>query len=329
MGYNEENNIINETTENVEEVVEDKAEEAVAEETVIEQTVAEETITAEEIAVAEEKTEEVTEVVDTVEVEKPAETADFSPELEIEQEVILEAKPKKKFPLQVPVIIAACILVGALVAYLLINFFTPTVEGTWLYESEDGFSFYYTFDENAQGNIVDMSIGTVHFPGTYEVIADDTASTISISVYAGYIYGDYTYELTGNRLSGNRTLTLVGSDGTSITLPEAKRPKDKDYISPDENFEKVDALVGEWEYEYEEYGASLKLTINADGTLVYDQFGYQELHCVYIADDSTVTLTFFETETISQQEEYYFEGDDLVFLGVKWSKVGSSTADEA
>lgn len=316
MGYNEENNIVNETTDNVEEVVEETVEET------IELEVTDKT----EAVDAEESAEEASLVDEVVETEDSA--AEIL-QLEEEQEVIVEPAPKKKFPLQLPIIIAACILVGALVAYFLINFFTPTVEGTWLYESEEGYSFYYTFDENAQGNTLDMSIGTVHFPGTYEAFADETANSISISVYAGYIYGDYTYELSGNRLSGNRTLTLIGSDGTTVTLPEAKRPKDKDYIVPDENFKKVDAIVGEWEFEYEEYGASLKLTVNADGTLVYDQFGYQQLHCVYIADDSTITLSFFETETISQEEEYYFEGDDLVFLGVKWSRVGASTADEA
>lgn len=314
MGYNEDNNIVNETTENIEEVVENNAEEKVE---IVETVEAEETI----------------EVEETANTEDNAEAQEYTPEfaeLETEQQTeAVETKPKKKFPIQVPIIIAACILVGALVGYFLISFFTPTVEGTWLYESEEGYSFYYTLDETSQGGTLDMSIGTVHFPGTYEANVDETSSSISISVYAGYIYGDYTYTLTGNRLSGNRVLTLAGSDGTTITLSEAKRPKDKDYILPDENFEKIDALVGEWEFEYEEYGASLKLTINDDGTLIYDQFGYQELHCVYIADDSTITLSFFETETISQEEEYYFEGDDLVFLGVKWSKVGASTADQA
>ncbi len=98
---------------------------------------------------------------------------------------------------------------------------------------------------------------------------------------------------------------------------------------PDENFKEVEELTGEWEFYYPEYDMSVKLTLNDDGTMIYDQFGMQELHCVYTATDSTINLSFFETELISQEEGYYFDNDQLIFLGLNWTKAGTSTADEA
>lgn len=257
-------------------------------------------------------------------------TPEFS-ELEtatVEDEVV-EVPKKKKFPLQTPVIIAACIVAVALIGCILFNLFVPTVEGTWLYQTEDGFSFYYTFDESPKGTECEMSVGTIHFPGTYTLSESDSGKTMNVSVYAGYIYGNYTYEVVGNRLFGHRVLNLVGEDGTAITLEAAKAPKDSDYITPDKDFKEVEEIVGEWEFFYEEYNASLKLTINDDGTLIYDQFGYQELHCVYTADDSKINLSFFETELIAQEEEYYFDNDQLIFLGLNWTRVGDSTPDQA
>ena len=323
MGYNEELNELEQTAtaEDTADTPEENATEAV--ETVdtvqeaidaVEETEAE---TAEVVAedateeVAQEAVDEVTEALDTIE------------------EAELVAVPKKKFPLQLPIIIAACIVVVALLGYFAVSLFTPTVEGTWLFESEEGYSFYYDLDDTKDGKVCDMSIGTVHFPGTYETVVGEATNSISISVYAGYIYGDYTYTLTGNKLAGNRVLTLTAADGTTYTLTQTKAPKDSDYITPDENFKADEAIVGEWVYEYEEYGASLNLKINADGTLIYNQFGYQELHCTYTADGSTLALSFFETEVIAQEEEYYFDNDQLIFLGVNWTRVDKASAEQA
>ena len=279
---------------------------------------------------------ELNELTDDTEVAE--EIADNAVETEaldetaaLEYEVTEEAgkQTKKKFPLQTPIIIGICILLAAVVAFFAISIFTPTVEGTWLYEAEDGFSFYYTFDEKADAKECVMNIGTIYFPGTYEVAVGEDASTVSVSVSAGYVSGNYTYDIEGIKLFGNRVRTLTGEDGTTLTLTQAKKTKDSDFVKPAEDFKPVESIVGEWEFLYEEYGVSYKLTINDDGTLVYDQFGMQEIHCAYTADDKTVNLSFFETELITQEEEYYFDGDQLIFLGINWTKVGESTADQA
>ncbi len=279
---------------------------------------------------------ETTTVVDEQPQTEP--TSEYEPQFgdikeaveETVQDVENTQTPKKKFPIYIPVIIAACIVVLALVGYFAVNLFVPTIEGTWKYVSEeDNLEFFYTFDETAEGTVCEMSIGSIHFPGIYELSEAEEAKTVSISVYAGYIYGNYTYQVEGNKLFGERVLTLTGDDGSTMTLTQAKQPKDTDYIVPDENFKEVEALTGEWEYYYPEYDAAMKLTINDDGTMIYDQFGYQELHCVYTADDSVIKLSFFETEIIAQEEEYYFDNDQLIFLGLNWTRVGDSTPDQA
>lgn len=265
-------------------------------------------------------TEEVEEVVEDA-TEATLETEDF--ETEVLEEPVAK---KKKSPFYLPIIIAACLVFGAIVAFLTISIFTPTVEGTWVYEAEDGNSFYYTFSKNE----CDMNIGTIHFPGTYTIDVTDESKSMNIEIYAGYLSGVCEYDITGNRLAKNRVLTLTNTEGTTFTLTQTKPQKDSDYIMPDENFEEVEALTGEWEFEYAEYDSSLKLTLNDDGTMIYDQFGYQELHCVYTATDSKINLSFFETELITQEEEYYFDGDQLIFLGLNWTRVGGeSTADES
>ncbi len=246
-------------------------------------------------------------------------------ELGIQEETPVAVK-KKQFPIYVPVIVAACILIGSIVTFLLINIFTPTIEGTWIYKAEDGNSFYYTFKNDE----CDMSIGTIHFPGTYSTVAAEEGRTANIELYAGYIAGAYDFEVSGNKLSRDRVLKLTGEDGTELTLTESKAVKDSDYIMPDENFKPVEELTGEWEFEYAEYGSSLKLTLNEDGTMVYDQFGYQKFNCVYTATENTINFSFFETELISQEEEYDFnDKGELIFLGLNWTRVDdTATADQ-
>ncbi len=259
-----------------------------------------------------------------------AQQAEYTPEfseLEATEEPVVVKK--KKFPVQMTIIIAACVVVVALLGLFALKIFVPTIDGTWKYETEDGFAFYYTFDQSPKGDECEMTIGTIHFPGTFEVVEGEDTDNVNIFVYAGYIYGNYTYEITGNPLLKNRVLTLSNADGTVITMNEAKEPKDKEYIIPDENFEEVEALTGEWEFYYPEYDQSIYLTLNDDGTMIYDQFGMQELHCVYTATDSTINLSFFETELIAQEEEYYFDGDQLIFLGLNWTRVTDSTPDQA
>ena len=240
------------------------------------------------------------------------------------QEVAPVSVKKKKFPIYIPVIVAACILIGSIVAFLLINIFTPTIEGTWSYKAEDGNTFYYTFKNDE----CDMSIGTIHFPGTYLATTTEEGRSANIELYAGYIAGAYNFEVSGNKLSRDRVLKLIGEDGTEFTLTETKAVKDSDYIMPDENFEPVEKLTGEWEFEYPEYGSSLKLTLNEDGTMVYDQFGYQKFNCVYTATENTINFSFFEKELISQEEEYYFKDGQLIFLGLNWQRVDDTATPD-
>lgn len=240
---------------------------------------------------------------------------------ESQQEVKVK---KKKFPVYIPIIIAAFVLLASIVVFLAINILTPTVEGTWVYEGEDGTKMYYTFNNDE----CDMNVGTLHFPGKYTASNDESGKNINVEIYAGYIYGTCQYEVTGNRLAKNRVLTLVTAEGTEYVLNETKAQKDSDYILPDENFEEVEELTGEWEFYYVEYDSSIKLTFNDDGTMSLNQFGYQDLHCVYTVNDSKINISYWDTELQTQEEEFYFKDGQLIMMNLNWTRVGESTADE-
>ncbi len=151
--------------------------------------------TAQEVA---EETSQTTEVY----------TPQFA-DVNVAEETPVVAKPKKKFPIYIPIIIAACLVLAALVSFFAINAFTPTVEGTWLYASEEGYDFYYTFDKKGTETNCTMNIGTSYFPGTYEVTNTEDGKTVSVNVSAGYVYGVYDFEISGNKLAGNRVPTLT------------------------------------------------------------------------------------------------------------------------
>ena len=63
-------------------------------------------------------------------------TADATLETEnvVTEEQVEPVVKKKKNPIYLPIIIAACLVFGAIVAFLAISIFTPTVEGTWLWK---------------------------------------------------------------------------------------------------------------------------------------------------------------------------------------------------
>lgn len=244
--------------------------------------------------------------------------------------VVAQPAKKKKFPIYIPIIIAAALVVLSVAAFFVIKMFVPTLEGTWKLTNEEGYEFYYTLEYDGDDGKCDMSLGTVHFPGTFTTSEnEDGTQSLNLDIAAGFVYGDYTYEFIGNPMSDDYALKLTDASGTETTLTSAETPQDSDYVMPDENFVPDEKLTGEWEYYYPEYGMSIKLYLNEDGTMIYDQFGMQELHCVYNVNEDTINISFFETELIAQEEGYYFDNDQLIFLGLNWTRVDpDATTDE-
>lgn len=276
---------------------------------------------------------------------------------ELEQEHSEEKQKSKKNKLYKAVVIALCVVLAAVVALGALYLFTPTVEGTWVYAVDDGvggtIDFYFDFgsefktvkesafitdEPTGDEHECTASAGTFYFPGIYQLSTTTTtdvdgnavdAKVVSITNYGAPLYGDYTYTVSGNRLFGKRVLTLTSSDGTSYTLNQAKKPKDSEYISVDKDFTVNKDIIGEWEYEYVGYGLKNTLDFKKDGTVVYNVYGTQEIHCTYTVDEENITLVYFNTELQTQAIPYSIEDNGLVFMDVLWSRPSEATADQA
>lgn len=263
------------------------------------------------------------------------ETADFSEEnvedivsdikeefSEIENSLQTE---KKKPALQIPIIIAVCIVVGALLGFgIYYGFFAHTVNGTWEYKASDENTYYYTFKDK---NIVSMSMGTIDFNGEYSVTpGENSTQTLMIGQYYGELSGEYTMTISGSKLLGNQVMTLKTTDGSEFTLKQTSMPKSPLKVSPD--FKADEKLVGDWEYVFEDYGVSYKFSFTADGKMQINQYDAFVYNCVYTTDGSTIKCTFFTTEETTEEIEYSFEGDSLIIMGIKCERVGASTPSQ-
>lgn len=274
-------------------------------------------ITEEELMdkLRESELDEIKEVADAVQTEEMKE----------------ETPQKKKRFIMVPVIIAACILVGALLGYFIYNaFFLHEPEGTWVYtyvaegaDESEAVDFYYTFEKD--GTCL-MRVGTISYIGSYTKSKGDEGNSLLINQYYGVFAGEYTYTVSGSKLLGNQELTLYYGD-TEYTMNQAKVKNDLITVSDD--FVADENLVGEWEYVFPDYNVSYKFTFNADGTMQINQYDFYIYDCVYTTDGSTISCTFFTTEEVTEEIEYTCDGNTLTMLGMPFSRVGAATSDEA
>ncbi len=292
-----------------------------AEEEIIDEINMVQSITGEEIPeISDEEIEEIAneDISDVV--------SDIKDEFSFEENNI---EPKKKKPsLQIPIIIAICIVVGALLGFgIYYGFFAHTVNGTWAYTASDENTYYYTFKDEKDEKIVSMSMGTIDFNGEYSVTsADNSTQTLMIGQYYGELSGEYTMTISGSRLFGNQVMTLKTTDGTEFTLKQASMPKSPLTVSPD--FKADEKLVGDWEYVFEDYGISYKFSFTADGKMQINQYDAFIYNCVYTTDGSVIKCTFFDTEERTEEMEYSFDGDSLVIMGIKCERVGASTPSQ-
>ena len=234
-------------------------------------------------------------------------------------------KKKKKFFLQTPVMIAACIVLGSLLGYFIfVSFFMHDPAGLWTISDEEGNTYYYEFKDD--GTCL-MTIGTIDNIGAYYKSKTETGDSLYINQYYGMFAGEYTYTVTGSRLLGNQKLTLESNgypyELTQVTHREDPLEKPADFIPNDE-------LIGEWEYVIPEYGVSYTFTFNNDGTMLYNQADTVIYHAVYTVDDDNVHMTFFTNESQTVDLPYTLDGDILNLMELECQRVGAkATADEA
>ena len=273
----------------------------------------------------EEVKEEETENESEAEAKEDQEATDEAKE----EKTAEEAAPKKKRLLQIPVIISACIVGAALIAYLVfVAFFLKAPEGViWSTELEDA-TYYFEFKDDGSFNTY---VGSVEINSTYSKGKDEDGSdTLSVDTNVANFYGGYpaTYEITGSRLLGNQVMNYSYGEGYDFSVTQSSRKEYK--LELPENFEADEELLGEWVFTY--YGYEMyKVTFNNDGSIklqfIQDGITYNG---TYTIEDGQINFTYFVGQNVAAPLEYSIENDTLSFLGVKFVRPGSeATPDEA
>lgn len=258
---------------------------------------------------------EITEGADNV-VAEESETSEAAPE-------------KKKFPIQVPVIIAACLVVAALLSYLVFTaFFLREPEGvTWSSELE-GATYYFEFNPD---NTFKAYVGSVEITSTYDKTkSEEEGNTLTVNTTVCNFYGGApaTYEISGSRILGNQTLDFSYGEGYDFSLTQASRKKVDLELPTD--FVADEDLLGDWVFQY--YGYDIyKVTFNDDGSMalefVQDGIKYNG---TYTIDDGNINFTYYVSDSVAAPLEYSISGDTLNFLGATFVRPESvATADES
>lgn len=241
-----------------------------------------------------------------------------------------QAKPvKSKRFIQIPVLIAAAILVCALLVFGVMKlFFDNSIVGEWIVEgsvatsdeiSEDdaaaGNTYYiFTDDTNENGEkVAKLRVGTMELIGTYS-ISNNTDGTRALTVSISYFFaGTYNYTVSGNAFTG-KVLTLE-SDSGNVSFNCVKAPKLQVAVSDD--FKAKDDIVGSWKESDYDY----TYTFNADGTTHIDEGGTLTVDGTYVADDKKIVITYLASEETTLEIEYSLDGDTLVLNGLGYTKV--------
>lgn len=242
------------------------------------------------------------------------------------------APVKTRTKVQKPIIIAACVLAAALVAFVCFKvFFNNSIVGTWVLASDatadeatdggDGEQLsYYTFESDGTATI---TLGTMKIVGTWSYADDNTSSADqqgdAVTVSVSYFFnGTFTVDLGGNAITG-RTLSMKGDnyniDFVSTTLPDNK-------MEPSKDFKAVDSVVGKWNNS--DY--NLTYTFNKDGTCKLSQeYDTLILDGVYTVDEkkSVIEITYMEKATGKMSIEYSLgdSKDKITFSGLEYTRV--------
>jgi hypothetical protein len=279
-------------------------------------------------AEAVEATEEAQETAETIETEAVEAVAKAEPAPVAETEAVQEeAKPAKKKPfLQVPVIIALCLIVATLLGYFVfVGFFLKEPEGVTWSSEQDGATYYYEFknDGTFQANI-----GSIEINSTYQKTKSADGNTITVGTNFGSFYANApaTYTISGSRLFGGQTLNGSYGEGYDFTLTQAT----KKIMMPDlpENFEANEDLVGTWIFKYMGYDI-YKVTFGNNGSMILEfvQDGIK-YNGTYTFDDSTINFTYCVAENVAVPVDYAIvDKDNLTFMGYNFVREGSAAAE--
>ena len=244
-----------------------------------------------------------------------------------------EAKPAKKKPfLQPPIIIACCIVLAAILGFLVyIAFFLKEPENVTWSDEINGTKVYLEF--KSDGTYTGY-FGSVELIGSFQRTKDDEGKN-SIAIdqnFGNFIQGmPATYTITGSKILGNQKMTCSYGEDREFTMTQAKR--DKSPLELPEDFTPDDNLTGSWVVKYMNYDV-IKATFNKDGSMVLEmnQGATVKYNGIYTIDGSTINFTYYLTDSTVVPLNYTIDGDYMNFMGYNFVRVGSdaekSTADQ-
>ena len=273
------------------------------------------------------ETEAPDEAIETA-VEESAESAaaEFAEEGAVETTKEQEKPAKKKPFIQIPVIIALCIVAAALIGYFVfIGFFLKEPEGvTWSSEQE-GATYYYEFKNDGSFK---ANVGSIEINSTYQKEKTEEGNTITVGINFGNFYANApaTYTISGSRILGSQTLDASYGEGYDFSL---KQDSKKIYM-PDvpEDFTADEKIIGSWLFKYMGYDI-YKATFDNKGymTLEFVQDGIK-YNGVYTVDNSSINFTYCFTENIAVPIEYSVTDEDtMTFMGYTFVREGSAAAE--
>lgn len=244
-----------------------------------------------------------------------------------------EAKPAKKKPfLQPPIIIACCIVLAAILGFLVyIAFFLKEPENVTWSDEINGTKVYLEF--KSDGTYTGY-FGSVELIGSFQKTKDDEGKN-SIAIdqnFGNFIQGmPATYTITGSKILGNQKMTCSYGEDREFTMTQAKR--DKSPLELPEDFTPDDNLTGSWVVKYMNYDV-IKATFNKDGSMVLEmnQGATVKYNGIYTIDGSTINFTYYLTDSTVVPLNYTIDGDYMNFMGYNFVRIGSdaekSTADQ-
>lgn len=251
------------------------------------------------------------------------------------QEYAEKTNSKKKFPLQVPVIIAAVLVACVALAFLVFKcFFDTSIVGAWTMKNDEATAdeasnednenlSYYVFDSE---NGCDFRIGTMTYSGTYTISADeDGNNTVNMSILALNLNATFNYEVSGNIFTGRKLELSYGDDVDPYEFVSAKLVVPE--IKPDKDFKANDKIVGEWNYYDGMYDDTY--TFNSDGMVKVNQSDMLIIDGTYTVTDDKITVKYYADDEYTTELSYTVDGDMMIINGMQYFRVGSASADEA
>lgn len=288
----------------------------------------EDKVEAETEAEVEESAAEDAEETDTA--EESADNTESVPESIAESDFTVESAVAAKKPrvIQRTIIISACILLAALIAFggfiLVKNLTTPSLDGVWVmtkvYTKGDAKNAQKTktsgkeavyYDFKSDGKFVYTS-GTIKQTLLWSYVdakgkkTKEKTNKVTVYTKGGEANGNnYGVKLEGGLFAEKKLKLEVSTNmGTGMTTTQIMEFKGYDgseapeyKMSVDKNFKPVNDLLGTWN----DKTTNQKITFNKDGSYVLDVGGNLEQSGNYTVDTkkSTVTLAYVGNGTES------------------------------